>query len=365
MKNNKGVTLIALAITIIVMLILASITIGSIRDKKGIVKQAETSSAEAEKESIIEKIEADLYNEKIKKGKKPTKSELKQMIEAKGYSDTLAEDSFTSKGGKYTINYDEISGWEDKYIQRNLILHLDAINNVNAGDDKHSNTTTIWKDLSGNGNDVQLNKFNNTLQSGWMENGLKFDGIDDFAKTINDLQLKGAQELTIEFVDLNGEMYKTGEKRLLFETSADSNNNIGAFYIDTNEFGTKEITIAMRWDRLKPGIKLRNFRMDNNVLNANESFSYTITFSSRQNYNNYTNMYKNAIKRQGTSDIREDLSKDVTNLKLENYPMYIGAREGKNSFSKMNLASLRIYNRALTQEEINYNYEIDKARFGI
>ena len=38
MKNNKGVTLISLAITIIVLLILASITIGSITDKKGILK---------------------------------------------------------------------------------------------------------------------------------------------------------------------------------------------------------------------------------------------------------------------------------------------------------------------------------------
>jgi hypothetical protein len=31
----------------------------------------------------------------------------------------------------------------------------------------------------------------------------------------------------------------------------------------------------------------------------------------------------------------------------------------------IDLHSVRIYNRALTAEEIAYNYEIDKARFGL
>ena len=199
MRNNKGVTLIALAITIIVLLILASITIGSVRDKKGIVKQAESSSAEAEKESIIEKIEADLYNEKIKTGTKPTKSELKKIIETNGYSETLAEDSFTSKGGKYTINYDEILGWEG-YIEDGLVLHLDAIDNIGEGDSKHNNTSNIWKDLSGNGNDATLTNINQSdAESGWDNNCLKLDGIDDYA-VINDSATMKPNDQTIEIV---------------------------------------------------------------------------------------------------------------------------------------------------------------------
>ncbi len=38
MKNNKGITLVAVVITIIVLTILAGITIGSISDKKGTLK---------------------------------------------------------------------------------------------------------------------------------------------------------------------------------------------------------------------------------------------------------------------------------------------------------------------------------------
>ena len=32
---------------------------------------------------------------------------------------------------------------------------------------------------------------------------------------------------------------------------------------------------------------------------------------------------------------------------------------------KGKIYSIRVYNRALTQDEINHNYEIDKKRFGI
>lgn len=112
-KKQAGVTLIALAITVIVIIILAGVSTSAIKDKKGTIKQAKESSATAERESIIEKIEADLYNEKIKTGKKPTKVELKKIIEEKGYSESIAEDNFISKNGNYTIDYNEIIGWED------------------------------------------------------------------------------------------------------------------------------------------------------------------------------------------------------------------------------------------------------------
>ncbi len=38
---------------------------------------------------------------------------------------------------------------EKTYIKNGLILYLDGINNTGSG---HSNTSTIWKDLSGNNN---------------------------------------------------------------------------------------------------------------------------------------------------------------------------------------------------------------------
>lgn len=113
MKNNKGITLMALAITIGILLILVGVAMGTVTKKNGIIKQAETSSALAEKESIIEKIEADLYNEKVKLNRKPTKEEMKELIEKKNYATSVDENSFVSKNGNYEINYNEILGWED------------------------------------------------------------------------------------------------------------------------------------------------------------------------------------------------------------------------------------------------------------
>ena len=114
LKKENGVTLIALAVTIIVLLIISGITIGTLQNKDSIVKQAKDTGASAGKESIIEKIEADLYQEKTKTGKVPTKAEMKKLIQNKGYNkETLGNDSFVTKDGEYTISYSEIVGWED------------------------------------------------------------------------------------------------------------------------------------------------------------------------------------------------------------------------------------------------------------
>ena len=113
-KREKGITLIALIVTIITLIIISGITIGAIKDKKSIFKEAGETGDSLSKESVIEKIEADLYQEKAKTGKLPTKAELKELIKNKGYnSGDLGEDSFVTKDGEYTIEYSEILGWEN------------------------------------------------------------------------------------------------------------------------------------------------------------------------------------------------------------------------------------------------------------
>lgn len=115
LKKENGVTLIVLAVTMIVLIIISGVTLGSLQNKKSIVKQAEDTGASAAKESIIEKIEADLYQEKAKTGQVPTKAEMKTLIQNKGYNKgTLGDESFVTKDGEYTISYSEIVGWEDK-----------------------------------------------------------------------------------------------------------------------------------------------------------------------------------------------------------------------------------------------------------
>ena len=114
-RKERGVTLIALVVTIVVLLILASIGIGAITSDNGVIKQSNETKQSAERESIIEKIEADLYTEKTKTGKTPSKNDLKELIKEKDFGTVNEDDSFNSKVGNYKIKFNEIEGWENQY----------------------------------------------------------------------------------------------------------------------------------------------------------------------------------------------------------------------------------------------------------
>ncbi len=60
MKNNKGITLIALVITIIVLLILAGVSIAMLTGNNGILTQANTAKSDTAKAEAVEKINMEL-----------------------------------------------------------------------------------------------------------------------------------------------------------------------------------------------------------------------------------------------------------------------------------------------------------------
>lgn len=66
MRNQKGITLIALVITIIVLLILAGVSIAMLTGKNGILTQANNAKAETTKAEAIEKINMSLNAVKSK-----------------------------------------------------------------------------------------------------------------------------------------------------------------------------------------------------------------------------------------------------------------------------------------------------------
>ena len=72
MKNQKGITLIALVITIIVLLILAGVSIAMLSGENGILTQARSANAETAKAEVREKInltlnaiKAEIYAEQV------------------------------------------------------------------------------------------------------------------------------------------------------------------------------------------------------------------------------------------------------------------------------------------------------------
>ena len=112
--ENRGITLVALIVTIVVLLILAGVSIGALTNRKGLIQEAHNSADQAQRESIIQKIQADLLNLKTKTGETPTKNDLINIIKENDYAkDEPGEDSFISKDGEYEISYQEISGWSE------------------------------------------------------------------------------------------------------------------------------------------------------------------------------------------------------------------------------------------------------------
>ncbi len=60
-KAQKGITLIALVITIIVLLILAGITIATLTGENGILGKANTAKQETTKQGAKEKVQVEVF----------------------------------------------------------------------------------------------------------------------------------------------------------------------------------------------------------------------------------------------------------------------------------------------------------------
>lgn len=117
MKQEKGITLIALSVTIVVLLIILGVSVGSMSGEKSTINEAKQNTSSAQRESIIQKIEADLYTEKVKLGRMPTEDELIELIEEKEYGtvqadETTGENVLITTEGEHEIPFFEIIGWE-------------------------------------------------------------------------------------------------------------------------------------------------------------------------------------------------------------------------------------------------------------
>ena len=135
LQKEKGITLVALTVTIIIIIILAGVAFTSITGEGGLIKQARKNSENVQRESIIEKIEADLFKEKSKTGNTPSKEDLKSIIQENEYNQgELGEESFVTKDGEYTINYDEIIGWKEKEEENPIDPSTPGIDKLKVGD---------------------------------------------------------------------------------------------------------------------------------------------------------------------------------------------------------------------------------------
>ena len=109
--KNRGITLIALVITIIILLILAAVTIAALSGDNGILSNAARAKQETERAEILEQIRLDIYGEMAdNEGTDPTEADIERI--ADNYGDisgsTFADKILTTEKGSYEIKLSDI-----------------------------------------------------------------------------------------------------------------------------------------------------------------------------------------------------------------------------------------------------------------
>ena len=113
-KSTRGITLMALIVTIIILLILAGVTLASLTGEKGIIKEARTAKEMAEKAALEEQVELAI----IKAEQKHRNPTIDNVIEELKNNKVISKDDQVNKetGAIRTDLGYEITGKLDDYI---------------------------------------------------------------------------------------------------------------------------------------------------------------------------------------------------------------------------------------------------------
>ena len=265
----------------------------------------------------------------------------------------IATCNYTEDAGYYylCVMIDNQEFWIEKsittdYIRDGMILHLDAINNVGMGDNNHSLTTNIWKNLCGNNNDVIL-RTTGTNGPVWDDDSLAFDGVDDYATG----KIASNGDITVEFV---GKLNKESKEEVLYminpwEKNA-ANPTMQLWYNGTRLMGRMLVPQSQELSYREIGQKQLGY------FNNNGKSNFTIVKN-----NSSIKIFENGKLEK---EYIEQEFIDRFNITEMNFS--IGKWHDYNLYySNENVNAFRIYNRALTEEEIKQNYQMDKTRFNI
>ncbi|MCF6461504.1 LamG domain-containing protein [Clostridium sp. Cult3] len=190
---------------------------------------------------------------------------------------------------------------------------------------KNGQSKSIWKDLSGNGNDGQLMNFDFTEDSGWVDGGLRFDGVDDYVE-VDDNDSLNSDSFTIDIV-----INELEDIPLTKKIITKSNVMVNGFDIYTY---VNYIYIVL----YNNGTRLTAYKYSK--IGTNKGNSLTFTYSQD---NQTLTIYLNG-------DLWSEKNDDDFIYKPSINPIRIG-----NLWNGI-FHSLRLYNRALTYEEILQNY---------
>lgn len=227
--------------------------------------------------------------------------------------------------------YEDREAQEQQYVTEGLILHYDGINNTGNG---HSTTTATWKDLSGNDNDGTLSKTPNTSNFSWQTNHIALSNVGSSSGTYIDtpVNLNGQERTityTIDATNLTGTIWG--------DTTSSSNTN-GVFHyyqFITNRGNSQVGQNKFEYTFSRSGI-----------------YQYTLTLSNTEMkfYCNGNLIYNTA---------------NTVGLKTSNDLRLLAAYNSSQNSTNLKMYNFMVYNRALTESEVQTNFQVDQQRFEI
>jgi len=236
-------------------------------------------------------------------------------------------------GGSGMDKYGAVQDPYEELVTLGLIMHLDAGNPAS-----YSVTGTTWADISGNGNNGTL--VNGVGYSGSNLGSLSFDGVDDYGTLGNTIILNSGLTSSSfsswwKYLGQGSGSDKRGfvleSARFHYSLLVNTNGTLGV-HINTTGNSTQFI----------PGFSPTIGR-----------WYYSSVVWDGINLIVYIDGVEVGRRSQsGTSLI-------VENLRIGTY------RDNNNRWWLGNIAQVFIYNRALSTEEIQQNYDATKSRYGL
>ncbi len=229
------------------------------------------------------------------------------------------------------------------YVTNGLQVAYDSI--VGFSDDKK-----YWIDISNNNRNGKLKNFDNTDIS----DGLKFDGIDDYVL----MDEMNYENVTMQIVlkydkfSVNGytcsfSNFETGGYGFSVDNQ-NMHNNFDVFLKDYGYLPSSETETVFLDENNK---KMDNVLIDKKYFLSGSYDNNTLVL--------YENDHKYSIDKVGTIGYTHD----STHVILGGNPA--GSTLTGSLIFSGKIYSVRMYNRALTDNEVIQNYNIDKQRFNI
>lgn len=226
-------------------------------------------------------------------------------------------------------------------IVNGLVLAFDA-----ANDKSYPNSGTTWSDLSGNAN-------NGTLIGGVGFNNnnsgiLTFNGTSQYITSSSNIGISGDFNATIS-VWVNLSELSTGNRCVCMFGSTGTMQGFGVF-TNVAAYGSGSVAIAFYGSQF--------VYTSSGIISANSWYNIVATKSQGAVSSSNTFLYINGITQNltfGTSS-----TPNVINNKV-----YIGSDPANEYSNNMSVSSCSIYNRALSAQEIQQNFNATRGRFGV